>query len=108
MEETYFLKSTQFLSFFVRATYFVTVLKLQDTPLEDQFLKNITNQSTYPLELALCNECGYVFLPHRINPEASYSDYIYVSGVTVGLRNHYDSMHDRLFLITKFLVVHWQ
>ena len=70
---------------------FVTVLKLQDTPLEDQFLKNITNQSTYPLELALCNECGYVFLPHRISPEASYSDYIYVSGVTVGLRNHYDS-----------------
>lgn len=70
---------------------FVTVLKLQDTPLEDQFLKNITNQSTYPLELALCNECGYVFLPHRISPEASYSNYIYVSGVTVGLRNHYDS-----------------
>jgi len=70
---------------------FVTVLKLQDTPLEDQFLTKITNQSTYPLELALCNECGYVFLPHRISPEVSYSDYIYVSGVTVGLRHHYDS-----------------
>jgi SAM-dependent methyltransferase len=71
----------------------VTVLKLEDTPLEDQFIpqeKLHIEQPTYPLELALCEECGYVHLPHIVSPEASYANYIYVSGVTVGLRNHYD------------------
>lgn len=70
-----------------------TVFKLNDTPLEDQFVSkedvSIT-QPVFPLELAICDGCGYVHLPHIINPEASYNDYVYVSGLTVGLRNHYD------------------
>ncbi|MGK7925089.1 MAG: class I SAM-dependent methyltransferase, partial [Spirulina sp.] len=70
-----------------------SVLKLQDTPLEDQFIpqEQVQNkQPVYPLELALCENCGYLHLPYIVNPEASYSDYIYVSSVTVGLRSHYD------------------
>ena len=39
-----------------------TVLHLNETPLEDQFVseqdKNIT-QSVYPLDLAICEDCGY-------------------------------------------------
>jgi hypothetical protein len=68
-----------------------SVLKLKDTPLEDQF---VSDQSivhpVYPLELALCEDCSYVHLPHVVSPEASYADYVYVSGVTVGLRTHFD------------------
>jgi len=64
-----------------------TVLRLNDTPLEDQFvspqMKSIV-QPVYPLELAICEDCGYVHLPYIVNPEASYADYVYVSGVTVG------------------------
>jgi hypothetical protein len=70
-----------------------SVLKLNPTPLEDQFVKESykhIEQPTYPLDLALCKECGYLFLPHVVNPEASYADYVYESGVTVGLRSHYD------------------
>lgn len=70
-----------------------TVFRLNDTPLEDQFVseeKKMIAQPVYPLELAICEGCGYVHLPHIVNPEASYADYVYVSGVTVGLRNHYD------------------
>lgn len=70
-----------------------TVLHLNDTPLEDQFVREEQKaiaQPVYPLELAICEGCGYVHLPHIVNPEASYADYVYVSGVTVGLRNHYD------------------
>ncbi len=70
-----------------------TVLRLSATPLEDQFVrqehKDLT-QPLYPLELAICQDCGYVHLPYVVNPEASYANYVYVSGVTVGLRNHYD------------------
>ena len=71
----------------------VTILHLNDTPLEDQFVnreKKAVVQPVYPLDLAICEGCGYVHLPHIINPEASYADYAYVSGVTVGLRTHFD------------------
>lgn len=71
-----------------------TVLKLADTPLEDQFLpadKAHVDQPTYPLQLAICQNCGYAYLPHVVSPQASYADYIYESSVTVGLRDHYDS-----------------
>ncbi len=70
-----------------------TVLKLNDTPLEDQFVdesRKHIEQKVFPLELAICNNCGYVHLPHVINPEESYIDYLYKSGVTAGLRSHYD------------------
>lgn len=70
-----------------------TVLRLNDTPLEDQFVsqqKKSVVQPVYPLELAICEDCSYVHLPYIVNPEASYADYVYVSGVTVGLRSHYD------------------
>ena len=69
----------------------VTALKLEDTPLEDQFMKVPLFQPTFPLELALCEDCGYLHLPYIVSPEVSYSDYMYVSGVTVGLRQHYDA-----------------
>lgn len=71
-----------------------TLFKLNDTPLEDQFVseeKKDIVQPTYPLEFAICEDCGYVHLPYIVSPEASYADYVYVSGVTVGLRNHYDA-----------------
>lgn len=71
-----------------------TVFRLSATPLEDQFVRRECMdliQPVYPLELAICLDCGYVHLPYVVNPEASYVDYAYVSGVTVGLRNHYDA-----------------
>jgi SAM-dependent methyltransferase len=68
-----------------------TVLQLTDTPLEDRFLRHPRFQQTFPLEVALCEQCGYLHLPYIVNPEASYSEYLYVSAVTEGLRNHYDA-----------------
>ena len=70
-----------------------TILKINDTPLEEQFVSDSNlhiEQKSYPLELAICNNCGYVHLPYIINPEESYVDYLYNSGVTPGLRSHYD------------------
>ena len=74
-----------------------TVFKLNDTPLEDQFLStDQVPQPAYPLELAMCQDCGYVYLPYIVSPEASYTDYVYVSGVTVGLRGHYDQYAEQI------------
>jgi hypothetical protein len=80
-----------------------TILKLKDTPLEDQFVDESNKhieQKVYPLELAICNNCGYVHLPHVLNPEESYVDYLYKSGVTPGLRSHYDEYAEEI--VTKY------
>ena len=71
----------------------ITVLQLTPTPLEDQFVAEVKRaqvQPVYPLDLAICESCGYVYLPYVVSPDASYEDYAYVSSVTVGLRGHYD------------------
>ena len=74
-----------------------TVFRLNDTPLEDQFLVTDTiAQPVYPLVLAMCEDCGYLHLPDIVSPEASYADYVYVSGVTVGLRGHYDQYAEQI------------
>ena len=70
---------------------FKVFLKLTDTPLEDQFLYNQVKQPSYPLEVAMCKNCFYVFLPHVISPEISYDEYIYESAVTIGLEKHYET-----------------
>jgi hypothetical protein len=68
-----------------------SLYRLNDTPLEDQFLKSPdVEQPVFPLELAMCEQCGYVFLPYVVDPEVSYSEYIYNSSVTTGLSNHFD------------------
>lgn len=68
------------------------VLSLKKTPLEDNFLnqknKN-TKQLSFPLQLNLCNNCGYVYLPQVLSPKKSYSYYLYNSEVTLGLKKHY-------------------
>jgi SAM-dependent methyltransferase len=77
----------------------VSLFRLRDTPLEDQFISiehKTVEQPVYPLELAMCEKCGYVHLPYVVNPEVSYIDYVYVSGVTVGLRNHYDEYAEKI------------
>ena len=76
-----------------------TVLKLNDTPLEDQFVdetRKHIEQKVFPLELALCNNCGYVHLPHLINPDESYVDFLYKSGNTPGLRSHFDDYAEKI------------
>lgn len=74
-----------------RGTDIQIVMRLADTPMEDQYLKEPVPQPTFPLVLAICESCGYLHLPYVVSPETSYENYVYVSGVTVGLRSHYDT-----------------
>ena len=68
---------------------FQTILKLKDTPFEDQFLKQKKIQNTFPLEVAMCQSCSYVFLVHVVSPDISYESYIYESAITIGLTKHF-------------------
>ena len=69
---------------------FDKILKLRDTPLEDQYLKRNIEQKTYPLTLLKCKNCDYIFLKEVVSPQISYSEYLYESKVTNGLDIHYD------------------
>jgi|TARA_B100000315_G_scaffold96543_2_gene88694 hypothetical protein len=68
------------------------VFKLKPTPPGDLFLpKEMLKLSgeKYPLILALCKDCGYLHLPYVLDPNVSYSNYVYETKVTVGLSKHY-------------------
>ena len=70
------------------------VFRLEPTPPGDMFLpKSLLNLSSvcYPLDLALCNSCGYVYLPYVLDPESSYTNYIYETKITTGLVEHYNA-----------------
>ena len=56
------------------------VFTLKSTPPEDLFLPKNKIEHTakkYPLVLAICEDCGYLYLPYIINPKVSYTDYVY-------------------------------
>ena len=81
-----------------------TVLHLTPTPPEDQFVskeKLHVSQDVYPLDLALCEACGYLHLPYVLSPEMSYTDYTYMTKVTLGLKNHYQEYADEILAMIK-------
>jgi len=68
------------------------VLSLEPTPLCDAYvlaerLKEV--QETYPLDLYLCRDCGYVHLTYVVDPENIYTDYLYVTTSSMGLADHF-------------------
>lgn len=69
-----------------------TVFKLAPTPPEDKFVREgqlNQPQECYPLNLALCEQCGYLHLQEILDPKVSYSEYTYKTNVTLGLSQHY-------------------
>ncbi len=68
------------------------VLPLTPTPLADayvsaQHLNEI--QPIYPLDLYLCNDCGFAQLLNVVIPQAIYLDYIYETTSSLGLADHF-------------------
>jgi hypothetical protein len=75
------------------------VFELNPTPPGDAFvpLDRLTvPQPSYPLVLSLCEGCGYLHLPFVLSPSVSYTGYLYVTKITLGLANHYQEYADRV------------
>lgn len=69
-----------------------TVLRLKPTPIAGdcvsrQDLGKV--QETYPLEVALCHNCGDVFLLDIVEPEILYKNFKYVSSSSLDLAAHF-------------------
>lgn len=68
------------------------VFQLAPSPIGDAYVtkdKLAEKQDTYPIDLFLCRECGLSQLLDIINPEVLYGDYIYLTGSSLGLREHF-------------------
>jgi len=68
------------------------VLPLTPTPLADSYIPTSRlpeAQQTFPLELYLCNDCGFLQLLDVVHPEAIYYDYIYETTSSLGLVEHF-------------------
>jgi len=75
------------------------VLSLAPTPLGDRLTNSFEAARTlpyYPLELALCGDCGHTFLPLVVNPEESYSAYFFETKHSPGLSDTMQSLAQTL------------
>ena len=70
---------------------FNSILNLGYSALANDFIcdKN-TKQETYPLHLHQCQDCGLFQLLDIVNPELMFSEYIYKSGTSQVMRDHFN------------------
>src|SRR4051812_31003102 len=81
-------------------------LDLGFTPPADQFLRfeQLKEPSIhYPLEVYICEKCGFIQLGHVVSPEVLYRhDYPYESSITVTGQKHYHNFADSVVNDFKF------
>lgn len=68
------------------------VFVLNPTPIGDAYItvnKLNIKQDSYPLDLFMCNECGLAQILDIIDPDVLYGEYIYVTGSSYGLAEHF-------------------
>jgi len=89
MRKNFFTRNT---CRFCRSTNLENVLPLTPSALCDAYVPSERvneKQEVYPLALFMCKDCGYVHLPHVVDPETIYRDYIYVTTSSMGLSKHF-------------------
>lgn len=77
---------------FCRSKDLIPYLNLGNQPLANSFTK-FSNEllPAFPLELNLCSNCGHSQLGCVVEPKLMFSNYLYVSGTTKTLENHFKS-----------------
>ncbi len=72
------------------------VLKLEPTPLADSYIPEATKQSIYPLDLYLCEDCGFTQLLDVVQPQVIYFDYLFETKTSLGLVEHFGRYADEV------------
>lgn len=65
------------------------IIAFTPTPPGDQYLPEKTDQPCYPLDLLRCKTCHAVQLADTVDPKLIYPEYLYRTGVSVGLDKHF-------------------
>jgi len=71
-------------------------IKLAPTPIGDEFLLVPKEQPLHPIDLYQCQDCGLAQLLYEIPPEEIYKDYLYLTGSSVGLDDHFKEYAGRV------------
>ncbi len=67
------------------------VLDLGQQPLANSYVKEPSALPTYPLELMVCRRCLHNQLSVVVDPDLMFREYLYVSGTSRTLREHFKS-----------------
>lgn len=73
------------------------MFSLKPSPIGDAYVlpeKVNIPQPSYPIDLHICRDCGFAQILDVIDPEILYGEYIYVTGSSVGLPEHFLSYAD--------------
>jgi len=66
-------------------------LDLNKQPLANSFKKNKDEkQDEFPLAVNHCKDCFHVQLTHAVNPDLMFKDYLYVSGTSKTMNDHFE------------------
>jgi len=68
------------------------VFQLNPTPIGDAYVekgKTAIVQENYPIDLFICKKCGLAQIIDIIDPAVLYGEYIYVTGSSFGLSDHF-------------------
>jgi len=65
------------------------IFALTPTPIGDEYLLEPRFQPVHPIELFQCQDCGLAQLLYEITPEEIYREYLYLTGSSVGLNEHF-------------------
>jgi hypothetical protein len=69
------------------------VFQLNPTPIGDAYVqkeKREIVQENYPIDLFICKKCGLAQITDIIDPAVLYGEYIYVTGSSFGLSDHFN------------------
>jgi SAM-dependent methyltransferase len=75
------------------------VLALAPTPIADDYVpagRRGEKQEHFPLDLALCRDCGHTQILDAVNPELLFRNYTYRTAVSLGLVEHFRKVAERL------------
>ncbi len=73
------------------STHLKLTLDLGAQPLANSYKDHPEDiQEEFPLAINRCEKCYHVQLTHAVNPELMFKEYLYVSGTTNTMRQHFD------------------
>lgn len=67
------------------------ILDLNNQPLANSYkVERDDYQAEYPLAINHCRTCHHVQLTHAVNPDLMFKDYLYVSGTSQTMNDHFE------------------
>ena len=79
----------------------IYVLRLEDSPICDEYLRKRRSQNFYRLGLKICKDCDFVQLDCVVDPKTLYKDYIYFTKTSHGLDKHFKEYSKQILQIIK-------